>query len=411
MVSVRGMVIGVATVIGMACEMQSASAWTDDNPSAASQCVAADVNDAGTVVENCKVADASIAYVVLSGSATQLSPLSSTPGGAPCHAQMINNAQLGRETVAGWCQDANLVKQGVVWSSISPGSPLQLTPLGGLLGVGAGVRTEVTSVSAQGTVVGSSIDANKNVTPVYWAAGFGVANALAVPLLAQQTNCVAIYINNAGTPSVVGSCPAANGKTSAVLWTNVSSAYTTLPVPSGASYCVAQQINLTGQILGNCLYGDDSRRVVLWGTGGTGPSVLATINGVTAQRSVGAYVNDSGLVAVNFLGQGAQAGFSEPAIWNPSSANASEITLPSGAIHGEVLGVGDNGKMVGNFETSGGTIHPFHVEPGSLTAVDDGSPEGGANAEVRAYSVGGTVEVGTAESGNESEQSIVQSIP
>ncbi|MFM0286909.1 hypothetical protein [Paraburkholderia megapolitana] len=122
-------------------------------------------------------------------------------------------------------------------------------------------------------------------------------------------------------------------------------------------------------------------------------------------------MNDSGLVAVNFLGQGAQAGFGEPAIWNSSNTNASEITLPSGAVRGEILGVGNNGKMVGNFETSGGEVHPFHVEPGSLTAVDDGSPEGGANAAVRAYSVGGTVEVGTAENGNQAEQSIVQSIP
>ncbi|MFM0286910.1 hypothetical protein [Paraburkholderia megapolitana] len=257
--------------------MQSAFAWTDDNPSAASQCVAADVNDAGTVAENCKVADASTAYVVLSGNPAQLAPLSGTPGGAPCHVLMINNAQLGHETVAGWCQDANLVKQGVVWSSASPGSPVQLLPLGGLLGLGAAVRTEVTGVSVQGTVIGSSIDANSTGTPVYWAAGSGTANALAVPLLAQQTNCVASYISNAATPSVVGYCPGANGKASAVLWANVSSAYSTLPVPNGASYCVAQQINVNGLILGNCVYGGDTHRAVVWGTGGTGPSVLATV--------------------------------------------------------------------------------------------------------------------------------------
>ena len=68
----------------MSLGIPSAYAWTDENPPSASQCAAADVNDAGTVIENCKVSNASLAYVVLSGSPSQLAPLSSTPGGAPC---------------------------------------------------------------------------------------------------------------------------------------------------------------------------------------------------------------------------------------------------------------------------------------------------------------------------------------
>ena len=54
----------------------SAYAWTDENPPAASQCVAVDVNDAGTVIENCTVSNVSFAYVVPSGSLSQLAPLS-----------------------------------------------------------------------------------------------------------------------------------------------------------------------------------------------------------------------------------------------------------------------------------------------------------------------------------------------
>ena len=79
----------------------SAYAWTDENPPAASQCVAVDVNDAGTVVVDCKVSNASLAYVVLSGSLSQLAPLPSTPGGAPCKAGMINDAAGGHETIVG----------------------------------------------------------------------------------------------------------------------------------------------------------------------------------------------------------------------------------------------------------------------------------------------------------------------
>ncbi len=411
MLSTRGAMLGFFVLTSMAGGIRSAFAWTDDNPAAASQCSAVDVNDAGTLVENCKVADASTAYMVLSGSTAQLSPLSSTPGGVPCSATAINNAQAGHETIIGRCNDGNNVSQAVAWSSSAPSSPLQLMPVSGLLGIGAGVRTRAVDVSAQGTVIGSSFDASGSSVPVYWNPGSGTANALPIPLLAQQMNCAPTSINNTASPSIVGNCPAANGKSAAVLWNSVSSAYATLPVPSGASYCDADQVNAKGQILGNCRYGTDTYRAVVWGAGGTGPSVLMTVNGNSAQRSIGAHLNDTGMVAVDYLAQGAQAGFYEPALWNPAGSDASAITLPSGAIHGTVLGLGNNGKMIGNFETSGGDTHPFHVEPNSLAAVDDGSPEGGPNAAVTAYSPGGTMEAGQGENSNDAQQAIVQAIP
>lgn len=115
------------------------AAWTDDNPPGASQCAAVDVNDAGTV------SNASLAYVELSGSLSQLAPLPSTPGGgAPCKAGGINDAALGQETIVGACRDANNVCQAVVWLSAAPGSPTQLLPNIGLLGtmLGIGIKSE-----------------------------------------------------------------------------------------------------------------------------------------------------------------------------------------------------------------------------------------------------------------------------
>lgn len=384
---------GLAGVVLSVVDIPSAYAWTNENPGSASQCAAVDVNDAGTVVENCKVANTSAAFVTVAGSTAQLAALPGTAGGVPCSVSMINNAGSGKETVVGSCRDANNVSQAVSWNSSSPGAPTQLLPFAGLLGIiGNGLIAGATGVNVQGVVIGKSIDGNDSILPVYWATGSNSATPLNSPLLAPQANCVPVDINDAKTPSAVGNCPGGRlggGKNVAVLWPTLGSAYSALPVPSGASYCSARQINVNGQILGECIYGSDTNRTVVWGGGGSGPTVLQTINGSPALRTVGMDLSDTGLVAVKFLAGAGQAGFYEPALWNPTSSNASSIALPFGAIHGVVLGIGNNGKMVGNYETSAGDVHPFHVEAGSLAAVDDGAPAGGPNARVTAWSKGG----------------------
>ncbi|WP_221624953.1 hypothetical protein, partial [Burkholderia cenocepacia] len=62
-----------------------AYAWVNDTPAGASQCGATDVNNNGTLIMNCKVSNASVTDVVLSGGGTvQLAPLPTTAGGVPC---------------------------------------------------------------------------------------------------------------------------------------------------------------------------------------------------------------------------------------------------------------------------------------------------------------------------------------
>ncbi|QRR07606.1 hypothetical protein FPJ27_15115 [Burkholderia sp. MS455] len=390
-----------------------AYAWTDDTPVSASQCGAADVNDVGTVIENCKVSNASVPYVTIAGSPVQLSALPNTVGGVPCSVMALNNAAAGQDTIVGSCRDAKNVSQAVAWSSGSPNTPRQLMPYSGVLAIiGGGVKSSIDGVNLQGVVIGESIDANETRLPVYWAPGANAATPLNA-LLALQANCVPTDINDVKQPSVVGNCPAGDGRTNGVLWPSLASlSYTVLPAPAGASYCSARQINLNGQILGECIYGSDTYRAVVWGSGGTGPTVLQTINGNLTLRTVGVELNDAGLVAVNFLGSQSHAGFLEPALWNPASgANASSIALPSGAIHGTVSGLGNNNKLVGNFETVSGDVHPFHVEPNSLVAVDDGAPAGGPSAGVVAWSKSGVYEAVTAEDSNQHLHAEVQTIP
>ncbi|KVE36313.1 hypothetical protein [Burkholderia sp. TSV86] len=409
----RVMVVVAALTAAGGTGSPMAWAWTDETPSSASQCSPVDINDAGVGAENCLVGNARIAFKTqLSGGSTPLSPLLSTPGGAPCLAGAINNAVVGQETIIGACADGNNVPQGVMWAHGAT-TPTQLQPATTLLGlIRLGVSTTAAAVNDAGVVIGLSTDANGTDAPTYWS-GSGVATLLAPPLLGSSANCEPASINNVSSPSVVGNCPGGGGKNNPVLWTTLSSGYQTLPIPSGASYCSARHINAAGQILGECVYGTDRYQAVQWGTGGTGPAVLQTVNGKVAPRTQVAAQNDAGVVAVNYLAVGSQNGFKEPAVWNPASGNtnASAISLPAGAVKGSVGGIGNNGKLVGNFETASGGVHPFHVEPNGVVAVDDGDPAGGSNAGVMALSRGGVNESVTAEDSSQHAHAEAQPIP
>jgi len=401
---------------GMNFVATPAYAWTDDNPPGASQCADAGINDAGSIIENCLVSNTPKAYLTVAGarSSVQLAPLPSTPGGVPCSADGISNAAAGSEIVIGACADANNVSQAVAWQASSPGTAIQLQPIGGLLGLGADVSAAASAVNQNGYIIGESVNVNGVATPVVWMPGSNTPTPLPVlPLLATNQNCVPASINDAQSPSIIGNCPGASGKNQAVLWPSaITLIPTLLPVPPGASYCSASGINTGGKIFGQCVYGTATYRVVQWGAGGTGPTVLMTVDSLPALRTTGADQNDSGIIAVNYLAGGAQAGFKMPARWDPSTGtNAPSIALPSNGNHGSVGAIGDNGRMFGNYETTDGYTHPFHVEAASLTATDEGSPEGGRNAALTAISKNGRQEAGAGEDGTEHTRGMHQSLP
>ncbi|WP_175966528.1 HAF family protein [Burkholderia sp. BCC0322] len=406
----RASVVASWVIMGAASVGSSGAwAWIYENPSSASQCSASDIDDAGVGAENCLINNVRVAYKMQSTGPVQLSPLSS---GAPCSAGAINNASVGKETIIGVCADGNNVSQGVMWARGT--TPTQLQPATALLGlIALGVSTTAININDAGVVIGVSTDGNGTDAPVYWS-GSGAATLLSSPLLEPLANCRPASINSA--KSVVGNCPSGalgGGKNMPVLWSSLWDPYQALPTPSGASYCIALEINANSQILGECSYGTDSKRAVQWGAGGTGPVVMASVNGTAVLHSSAATQNDAGVVAVNYLANGAQNGFAEPAVWNPAggNTNATSITLPSGAVKGTVGGIGNNGKLVGNFETADGRVNPFHVEPGSTVAAGDGDPAGGANAMATALSKGGEMEAVTAEDTSKHAQAEVGSTP
>jgi hypothetical protein len=392
-----GIGAGALTIAGTSASPAYAQ-WVGENPATVSECSSPLVDDAATVAGNCLVNNVQQAFVRLPSAraSTFLAPLASTVGGAPCAATAMNNAAAGSESVMGGCADGNSVIQGVMWDLDNPtAAPTVLQPIS-VLGLLPDVQTEALAIDTQGMIAGVSINSTGTETPVVWSPA-GVATALAPALLSSNANCVPYDINDAAPPSIIGNCSDAGtgGGNKAVLWQGPTSAYTILPIPTGANYCTVSDINFSGQILGECIYGDDSWRAAFWGSGGTGPIVLSTVGGVAAAHTYSADLNDNGLVAGGYVASGASAGFIAPCTWDPTrgSTNAVAISLPGGATGpGFIQRLGNDGKIIGNYETAGGLILPFHVEPGSSVAVSDGSPAGGPSAVAISLSKSGTNE-------------------
>jgi hypothetical protein len=405
-----------ALTIGALSASPAYAQWTNDDPAGVDECVAPSVNDAGTVVGSCNVDVFEEGFVRLprASSSTVLAPLTILP----CEVLGITNAAAGNETIVGSCVDANFDMQGVFWRSAGPSTtPTLLQPLS-LLDLLPDVLTEATAFNTSGVIVGISIDGDGDETPVSWSST-GYPTALApplLPLLSENTGCEPAAINDARTPSIIANCGEynADGGDQAVLWQGVTSAYTVLPVPTGADYCSVSAVNLVGQILGLCFYGSDVDRVTVWGAGGTGPTVLMTVGRATVSRTFDVGINDSGMVACNYLAGGASADFKEPCSWNPSGGNtdAVAISAPAGATGPTTnVAIGNNGKFVGLWETAGGLLHPFHVEPASTAAVDDGSPAGGPNTNAVSMSKGGVNEAVEAQNSSEVTQDEEQPTP
>lgn len=400
--------------LGLCATPRVYAQWTDNDPSGTGKCESAGIDDAGNSILDCEVSNVAMPYIRLAGVDHSLGSL---VAGNACYSQDINNATSGQETVIGKCLDANNVWQAVKWSAASPSTGQELLSYNLLLGLLInGQSSQSADVDLNGDVIGVSFDNQGEQWPVVWKQPSLTPTLLAAPLLSVQSNCQPASINDATSPSVVGNCPggsAGQGRTDAVLWQTLTASYTFLPVPTGATGCTAKRINLAGQIIGDCYYSGDVTRAVQWGSGGTGPTVLMTVNGTAVQRSFSARLNDSGAVAVEYMGSGGSTSKIEPAIWNPASGNtdAGAIQLPTGALNGIVGEIGNNGKAIGYYETAQGTKHPFHIDPPSLVAVNDGSPEGGNNATAGQLSKSGGYEAGNAEDANGNLQAVAEPVP
>jgi uncharacterized membrane protein len=384
--------------------------WNDEGTSIGPQCGSADVNNSGVEVGNCLsskyVRTAFVATTV--GNPVPLAPLTTNGnGGVACEVGGINNAPTVSAVIVGSCQDTHSVWQAVYWRAGSPAiQPTQLQPLPGLAGLLADVKTSEVAVNLRGDVVGISINGNGDATPVLWNAA-GVPTALSSPLLGSTTNCSPADINDASPASIVGNCPAGPGgagKNVAVLWSSPTAAYTALPVPPGASYCSAKEINANGQIMGGCVYlgtngaTPDTYKTVQWGSGGTGPTVLQTINGNVSLRNTGVDMNASGQIAGTRLVAG---GYTSAFFWDPSTGtNGIGIPPLTGGSRARAAAISDDGTVVGNGESNArNEAFVWHAITAALTSIP--ALQSGGNDGVIAISKSGAFIAGASETAHD----------
>ncbi|WP_273820766.1 HAF family protein [Pseudomonas asplenii] len=350
-----------------------------------------------------------------SGGATALPSLYASGSGvqASCAATAVSNAPTSTAVIIGTCEDVNEVSQGVAWhgSNLSA-PPVQLQPLPILAGLHlvADVETDPVAVNQAGVVAGNSISPTGEISPVTWTAG-GAANLLSPPLLGSVTNCSVADISDAATPSIIGNCPAGAGglgKNQAVLWANASSGYSTLAVPSGASYCVASAINASGKILGTCYYTGtgsgtpNTYKTVQWATGGaSAPAVLLTINGSTSLRNSGIAMNASGQITGNREKSG---GFTTAFFWDPATGNnATPIPLLPGSAQATAKAISNNGIVVGCGEVNGASeAFAYHSVGAALIPIS--SLGAGGNDCADAISPNGAYTAGISEDASVSQQ-------
>jgi hypothetical protein len=173
------------------------------------------------------------------------------------------------------------------------------------------------------------------------------------------------------------------------------------------------KVNVEGQILGQCNYPGDIYRVAVWGAGGTAAVVLVTVGGATESETFAVDINDSGLVACNYLNSTAATDLPAACIWNSNAgADAVAISEPAGATGPAFArSIGNNGKIAGVFGTATGAIHTFHVESGSTTAIDDGAAYTGPNTRLTVMSRGGLFLVANATDLNDQNHAFGEAVP
>ncbi|HET7331423.1 hypothetical protein [Dyella sp.] len=411
------------TPLGLAAGMIFISAAhasvVDEGQGAGTQSTAVGVNDAGIVIgDGLSATNKAIAFFDAGMGNERVLP--ALADGA-CSASAITNTGKTSQ-ILGSCDDAHGVGQAVRWNSndwsiSEPAVALaQLGALGGLLGIGADVRTVATAQNDLGEVVGESFSSNGTGRPVFWAAGSTTPTELGAGLLGlASTNCIPTSINTPANPGaravIVGSCPndgSNTGKPVPILWTSPTTSVV-LSVPADAQYCSADEINGEGDVLGSCLYANDVNKTVRWAYPWTStPIVLESISGIANSHNSGVDINASGQVACNYSDGN---GFNRACEWDPSTGtDAVDITPLTDGSTAEAVAIGNNGEIVGISETRDGHANGFHSLQGA-SPVDDAPLPGGSNDGFVAESPSGAYAVGRSEVAGHGSHAVEASLP
>lgn len=322
----------------------SAATFVDLGNAAGKQCAAVGVNDSGQVVGNCSSADPSADgapwYWASSAGPQQVLPPLVTD--QPCDVGAITNSGV----LVGSCSDASNHNFAVTWSAAAPAAaPTKLGPLPATLLIPllrpADVWTVATSRNQQGAVLGWSVSAKGEFTVVLYRPGVATPERIS----GWGDMCTGTVVNNAlinGYPSILMNCPS-NGKIVARVAQRGTGGYTItdLPVASGASYCLAVDMNDQNQAVGTCIYphsATNGSKTAFWPTPSSAPRLLTLP--LNAQNS-GLGVNNAGHVLARGM---APTGFTTDFFWadTSSSFTVQPIAFLPGSVHTRAFSLTEN---------------------------------------------------------------------
>jgi hypothetical protein len=276
--------------------------------------------------------------------------------------------------ISGLCENSSKTKKAVRWTLSNDSyntPPVELLPFQGLLGIGADVDAVPGPVNAQGVIAGISINSAGHRQAVYWPAGSTTPTQLPNPpaalLVGAVEGCAPSAINNASTPTIVGSCAVDNaGVTTnvAVRWTASGGAYTATPLGDlGEGYCTAVADNLNGDAVGACENSSGDPQAVLWAAGST-----SAVTVLVADESLAVGINDLGVVTGDFLTSG---GYEHVFVGNPRTAPVTDIGVLTGGHNCQATGIDDNGDVGLNCDnaTSRSQASFFKATTGTLVQV------------------------------------------
>lgn len=274
----------IALMLVCACAFVSvanAAIFVSSGNVAGPQCETAGVNDSGQVVGNCNPAtpgnNANAWFApALAGPQQVLLPLDA---GKPCSVSAIAN----NGSIVGTCASVGSVTFAVLWNASAPGgTPIAMKPLPFQLLLPplrpADKQTVPTAQNKNGVVLAQSLSANGDATVVVYTDGGATPQRVS----GWGDNCFGVDLTETltnGKPVILMKCPGPNGTPVITVASWGGAAYTlvTPPLPPGASYCEAVDMNDAGQFVGTCMFpgtSPDKLQTGYWGSASSSPSLL-----------------------------------------------------------------------------------------------------------------------------------------
>lgn len=390
----------------------SAATFVDLGNAAGKQCAAASVNDSGQTVGNCTSAtpsanDAPWYAASTAGPQQVLPPLAANQ---PCSVGAIGNSGV----MVGLCLDASNFTFAVTWSAAAPATaPTKLAPLPASLLFPllrpADVNTFARAQNQQGAVLGWSVSGKSEFTVVLYRPGVATPERIS----GWGDMCNATVVNNTlvnGYPSVLMNCPV-NGRNVARVAQRGTSGYTTtdLPVPSGASYCMAVDMNDQNQAVGTCIYphtATNSSKTAFWPTPTSTPLLLTLP--LNAMNS-GVAVNNAGHV----LARGtAPSGFTTDFFWEETTSSFSVQPIPflPGSVSTQAFSLTENDTVA--MDCTNSNKYPVACTWDPTNGTRPIPPiNGGVQSMLNSISYSGTFVSGVSTDASQNDIAVVAELP